>query len=136
MKIIRVFVGALAIVSLGACVYVPETHARLECACPRNAPPSYLLSIQTPTGKWRLSGHGLAAYRETAQLAIRLPEQPGVRATYEAKHVAVLDDGYGQTPALVGGSVAVDREKRQVVLSLKTSQGDFWANGTYDLRSL
>ena len=134
MKIRHLSVAILTVASLGACTHVPAKSARLACACPRGTPPSSLVSVQTPTGKWGLSGHGLAVYRETAQLSIRLPEQPGIRSTYDAKQVALLDDGYGQTPALVGGSIAVDREKRQVVLSLKTSQGDFWANGIYALK--
>jgi hypothetical protein len=74
-------------------------------------------------------------YRETAQISLRLPEAPADRATYQASQITLLEEGRARVAVLVGGTVSVDRKDHLVVVALKTTDGDFWANGSYSLRT-
>jgi hypothetical protein len=132
---IRCALAAASAWLLAGCVHLPETYASLECACPKGAPPAHIVSIQRPTGKWGVSGHGLAVYRETAQISLRLPEAPVARATYQASQLTLLEEGRARADLLTGGTVSIDRDNRTVVVALRTADGDFWANGSYSLRT-
>lgn len=92
------------------------------------------LFIQARTGNVGCSAHALGPYRETTSIRIRLPETPQTNVRYEASQVTFVEESGSVQPVVKGGFVAFDLQKREVVLSLETTTGSYWANGTYPWR--
>ena len=126
----------LATALLAGCVHIPSQHASIECVCRANTAPVHRISLQAATGNWALTGHGLGLYREVSWLSIQLPEIPPAQARYEAAQVSVRDESPSSPVpiAVTDGHVLIDQKRKEVTVSFQTSNGPFWANGTYSMR--
>jgi hypothetical protein len=110
-----------------------ERYANLDCDCRRDAPPVWEISLTAPSSQWIVSVH--TGYSETQELySIVLPSRPrSQRYEFSEIRLSELDSANGIS-VLAGGYVAVDLERREVVVSLQTEQGQFRRNGTYPIR--
>ena len=133
MKNVRTVLAALLPLFVG-CV-AGHRYAYTECVCPPGQLPRHEVSFSAPTKTWRVSGHGLYLYREIRNYAILLPEQPAPYVVYAAAEVSLFDTSREtrELVALTGGTVELDSQRHALTLSFQTSEGSFWANGSYPL---
>jgi hypothetical protein len=134
----RETVLGLLVLGLAGCVHVPARYSAYQCVCASGAPPRFVLTLHAPTGSWGAGGHSLGLYRETGLVSITLPLAPTeTRQRYSASDIAVEDASpYPAKPiAVTAGYVEVDRRLKRVDVALATRGGEFWANGSYPLRS-
>lgn len=98
---------------------------------------SSTLTLHAPTGSWGVGGHALSIYRETGTISIALPSEPrAVRQRYAAQELVVYDTSpFPAKPVSVtAGYVEIDTSEHRAVVAVSTSDGEFWANGSYPLR--
>jgi hypothetical protein len=126
----------LLLLGIAGCVYVPSRYSTLECTCTSPTAPRFVLTVYAPTGAWGVGGHSLGIYRETGVISIALPSPPTVASRrYDTSELAVEDASPSARPVAVSaGYVEVDLRLKRVVVALATTQGEFWANGSYPLR--
>jgi hypothetical protein len=128
----------LTIAALAGCGISPgRRDAYVQCVCPRGEPPSYVVSLTTPTDKWRISGHGLGLYKELRMYSVRLPERPARNAKFLANQITVFETSSGSDVpvAISGGHIEFSAEEKALRISLETPEGAFWANGRYPVNA-
>ena len=124
---------------------IPAVLFTLSCAGPSDeyaqvnyeGPPGnrhHDLFVQARTGYVGCSPHALGPYREISWIRIRLPEHPQTSLRYDSSRITFVEQSGSAQPTIKGGFVAFDMQKREVVLSLETAAGPYWANGTYPWR--
>lgn len=129
----RTYWSSLGFLLLLSCSPFPERYAKVESVSPPGAPTTHRVFLQAPTGSSGCSPHA-GYYKEIAWLSIRLPERPAAQARYDASQVAVFNENLSSQIAIASGYVALDRARNEVVVSLQTPTGAFWANGAYPAR--
>jgi hypothetical protein len=116
-----------------------EHYATIQKNCPSNDPCFDIIFLIASGGKWRWNGHGGGFYREINTFEIRLPGSSPSLEHYEFTRVHLkVDSPFEERVVmlpLINGYVDVDRHGETVVVNFGTSQGAFWANGTYPIRS-
>ena len=129
---IRAMVLAVVLASAAGCA--AERYASVDCDCPRGAAAQWEIVLHAPTGQWVASVH--TGYSETHELySIVLPSRPmSRRYTYSEIQLSEVWDFPHRPVVLTGGYVALDVEKREVVVALETKQGQFLRNGTYPIQ--
>ena len=129
---------AISVVLLVSCEG-DQYYAKVEKNCPANKPCFDAISLVASGGDWRCNGHGGGFYRELHSFEILLPGTPPSRKHYEFTQVRLRVDSPFKERALVipltSGDMEVDQINGTVVIDFGTSQGAFWANGTYPIRS-
>ena len=124
----------LGVALLTGCGISPSRRdAYVQCVCPLGQTESYVVSLTVPTGKWRISGHGLGLYNELRMFSVHLPERPTGNATFPAMQITLFETS-GSSPipvAISGGLIEISSEEREVRISFETPEGAFWANGRY-----
>jgi hypothetical protein len=116
-----------------------EFYATVEKNCPSNGPCFSAISLIASGGDWRCNGHGGGFYRELYSFEILLPETPTSQNHYEFSQIRLKVDSPFKERAVVipltSGHLDVDQTLGTVVVDFGTSQGAFWANGTYPIKS-
>lgn len=116
-----------------------EHYAKVEKNCPVNRPCFDTVNLVASGGDWRCNGHGGGFYRELHSFELLLPGTPTSRQRYEFAQVRLKVDSPFKERAVVipltSGYMEIDQLKGTVVVNFEASQGTFWANGTYPIRS-
>jgi hypothetical protein len=128
---VRWFISVFLLLLISCAPSKDRIYARIDYVRPVNAPPSYQVFLQVPTGTFGCSGHSFIPRREMAWITIRLPKKPVGRMRYEAARVTLTENNSPNPLILTGGYLVIDLTDGNIQIAFETSKGAYWANGTY-----
>ena len=119
---------------IAGCVGTPhDLTASVERVCPRDGAPRVDLMVSRAIPAWGM-GARMGGFVETYYFT--LPLVPAERRAFAGREVSLTSSSSlaKEIPPISAGEIVVDPGVREVIVALKTAQGDFVANGTYSLR--
>jgi hypothetical protein len=130
----HILIGLLVVLAVSACGISPgRKTAMIECVSPRGTPERYIISLTSPNGQWKISGHGIGLYQELQIFSIELPERPPLEVRYMADQIHLFKETGNESVAvpMSGGYVEISSHAKRIVVALDASGIPFWANGPY-----